>query len=65
MYVCLCNSVTESDIRKAVCEGGVRHFRQLQEHTGCSTECGCCEEHAEQVLFESLRENGHYLRLVG
>lgn len=63
MYVCLCRSVTESDIHTAVDEG-VASFDQLQKRTGCSTECGCCAEFADQVLFEALREKGNFLRLV-
>lgn len=64
MYVCLCNSVTESDIRRAANEAGVRHFRELKDLTGCSSSCGSCEEMAREVLSEALQEQRVFLRVV-
>ncbi len=56
MYVCICNAVTDSDIRKAV-DNGVRNMRQLCQTTGCSTTCGCCREMAVEILQQTLAEN--------
>ncbi len=56
MYVCVCNAVTDSDIRKAV-DNGVRNMRQLGQMTGCSTTCGCCKEMAVEILQQTLAEN--------
>jgi bacterioferritin-associated ferredoxin len=53
MYVCICNRVTEADIRREA-DHGVRSFGQLQEHTGCSTCCGCCEVDARRTLNEAI-----------
>ena len=55
MYVCLCNAVTDSDIRKAV-DDGVRNMRQLGKVTNCSTACGCCSEMASDILQKALAE---------
>ncbi len=55
MYVCVCNAVTDSDIRKAV-DGGIRNFRQLKLVTGCSAGCGCCEDMALEILQRALSE---------
>ena len=55
MYVCLCNAVTDSDIRKAV-DDGVRNMRQLGKMTNCSTECCCCTEMASEILQQALAE---------
>jgi len=55
MYVCVCNAVTDSDIRKAV-EGGVRNLRQLKQTTQCGTRCGSCTEMSTQVLQQALSE---------
>ncbi len=63
MYVCICQSVTDSDIREAVNEG-VRDMRELFDKTGCSTGCGCCAEFAGEVFFEALREQGNFLKVV-
>jgi bacterioferritin-associated ferredoxin len=56
MYVCVCNTVTDSDIRKAV-DNGVCNMRQLSQATGCSTTCGCCKEMAAGVLQQALKDN--------
>ena len=49
MYVCVCNAVTDSDIRKAV-DGGVRNFKQLKQTTRCATRGGSCKELSIQIL---------------
>lgn len=56
MYVCVCNAVTDRDIRRAV-EEGVETFEQLQARTGCSGCCGCCEVEARLVLERSRGES--------
>ena len=57
MYVCICQSVREIDIRQA-CSEGVRSFAELQDRTRCSTGCGCCESMARQLLHElTLRQS--------
>jgi bacterioferritin-associated ferredoxin len=53
MYVCICNAVTESDVREAVRQG-VRSLRVLASETGCGTNCGRCARTAAEVLKESL-----------
>jgi bacterioferritin-associated ferredoxin len=63
VYVCICNAVTDSDIRRAV-DNGVRDIRQLKMETGCSTNCGSCETTAREILDETLRERGPFLTIV-
>lgn len=53
MYVCLCNRVTDTDIREAA-EDGVRTFRELSFRTRCGTQCGSCVPLARSMLQESL-----------
>jgi bacterioferritin-associated ferredoxin len=53
MYVCICNSVTDKAIHKAVA-GGVRTFAELQEQTAVSTCCGQCTGCAKQVMADAL-----------
>ncbi len=55
MYVCICNSVTDSDIRSAVDEG-VRNLAQLRRKTACSSSCGSCREEAREILQLALAE---------
>lgn len=63
MYICICNAVTDSDIRQAV-DDGVRGIGQLKMKTGCATNCGCCEQMVREVLNKSLREQGSFLSIV-
>jgi bacterioferritin-associated ferredoxin len=49
--VCVCNSVTEEDIRQAAA-AGVRSFEELQCLTGCSGGCGGCEQEVRQLLSD-------------
>lgn len=55
MYVCVCNAVTESQIRDTVCEGKCS-LGQLRACLGVAAECGKCAPMAQQVLHETLRE---------
>ncbi len=58
MYVCMCNGVTESAIRRAAA-AGIRTLGELAANTGCTAGCGCCSETAEAVLLEALHAEGH------
>lgn len=53
MYVCICNSVTDHAIRRAVRQGTVS-FEQLRFELGVSRSCGRCEEHARSVMAEAM-----------
>jgi len=63
MYVCICNAVTDSDIRNAV-EDGVRNMKQLGQATGCSSTCGCCRETAIEVLQQALAESRDFRQML-
>ena len=56
MYICLCNAVTDHDIRREVADG-VRSFGELQARTGCSDCCGCCESEARACLSQALEQS--------
>ncbi len=56
MYICLCNAVTDHDIRREVADG-VRTFAQLQARTGCSDCCGCCEPEARACLAQANEQH--------
>ncbi|MBD8874454.1 (2Fe-2S)-binding protein [Rhodanobacter sp. DHB23] len=56
MYICLCNAVTDHDIRREVADG-VRSFAELQARTGCSDCCGCCESEARACLAQAVEQH--------
>ena len=51
MYVCICNGVTERDIRQAA-DAGCRSLPELTMRTGCGATCGTCLETAASLLDE-------------
>lgn len=52
MYVCLCNGVTERQIRE-VAEAGCRTVPELTMRTGAGANCGSCLDMAAQVLHDA------------
>jgi bacterioferritin-associated ferredoxin len=54
MYVCMCNGVTDSAIRRAA-HAGIRTLGELAMSTGCGAGCGCCSETAESLLREAVQ----------
>ena len=52
MYVCICNAITDKQIRQAA-ESGVRDLWGLQRELGVAAGCGSCTEMASEILRES------------
>lgn len=52
MYVCICNAITEKQIRKAA-RAGVSDLGGLQMELGVATGCGTCSDAAMDVLRDS------------
>ncbi len=55
MYVCICNNVTDTDIREAV-NDGIRDFKTLAEKLGVGSCCGKCTRCARRVLCAAKAE---------
>jgi bacterioferritin-associated ferredoxin len=53
MIVCVCNNVSEKEIRQAI-ELGATNMVALQRDLGVATCCGSCHDCAKQVLAETL-----------
>jgi bacterioferritin-associated ferredoxin len=52
MYVCICNGITDRDIRRAAAEGA-QTLGDLQRELGVGAGCGCCASCAHAVLCET------------
>lgn len=52
MYVCICNAVTDCDIRNAA-RAGCTNLDELTQKTGCGTCCGSCLPVANDLLIET------------
>lgn len=53
MYVCICNAVTDKQVRQAA-RGGCTSLRQLSCQTGCATTCGKCARMAREILVDEM-----------
>ena len=55
MYVCICNAVTENDIKSAV-KDGANCLNHLQTKLGVSNQCGQCRCDAASCLERALEK---------
>ncbi|MGH8559377.1 MAG: (2Fe-2S)-binding protein [Methylococcales bacterium] len=60
MYICICNCVTESQIRDCVENQGVRRVNQLRKQLGTCTRCGKCALATKQTLDRYLLEQQNF-----
>ena len=51
MYVCICNAITDKEIRAAA-KNGTTDLNGLQAELGVASGCGSCEEQASKILAE-------------
>lgn len=49
MYICICNAITERQVKAAV-EGGAHTLSQLQAELGVASCCGTCADTAMDYL---------------
>ena len=52
MYVCLCNGITDRQIRPAV-EEGASSMRELRQQLGVCGNCGRCGPEAREILCQT------------
>jgi len=62
MIVCVCNNVSDRQIRNAV-DAGMCSMRDLRQHLLIGTDCGKCHPCAKQVLRESSQKVTQLSRL--
>lgn len=55
MYICVCNGVTERDIRSLI-EAGACTMDDLQRELGVAAGCGQCVREAKCLLGDVRRE---------
>ena len=53
MYVCLCNCVTDGQIKFAVEEGQVQTLGELNKKLGIAENCGKCLEEVRDIFHNS------------
>jgi bacterioferritin-associated ferredoxin len=51
MIVCVCNRITEAEVREAA-HKGARTPEAAYETLGCEPQCGCCLHYAQDIIDE-------------
>ena len=52
MYVCICNGVTDKEIKKAVA-AGAGSLAEVRERLGVASQCGSCADMAMAIIEEN------------
>jgi len=52
MIVCVCQSVSDRQIRGAIQDGAASSFEELQVELGVALRCGKCEGHVRAMLVD-------------
>jgi bacterioferritin-associated ferredoxin len=58
MIVCICNRITESEVRKAA-RCGAKTPEEAYACQGCEIQCGCCLDYAQDVIDEERGKPSH------
>lgn len=56
MYVCLCNGVTDHQIRAAA-DDGAKSYREVRKALDLASQCGKCSSMAREIFNEQLQKN--------
>lgn len=57
MYVCICNGITEKQIRAAAASGA-GSLQELRDQLGVASQCGSCSDMAMSILEDGdMRQN--------
>ena len=62
MIVCVCNRLTETEVRKAA-RSGAATPEAAYARLDCEPHCGCCLDYAQEIIDEERGKRPH-LRAV-
>lgn len=60
MYICLCQAVTDHDIKASV-NAGAESLDDVQATLPVALNCGTCRDSAEAIIKEALQNKAHKL----
>jgi len=63
MIVCVCNRITEIEVREAARKGALTP-EAAYEMLGCEPQCCCCLPYAQDIMDEEVGRKPTHLRLV-
>lgn len=56
MYICICEGITERQIKTAI-KGGASSVRDLRNELGVASQCGQCGKCAKNLLAKHRKES--------
>jgi len=59
MFICICNGVTDTSIRREMAAGAVS-FADVQDRLGVARQCGSCEQLARAIVSEYSQPDPRY-----
>ena len=51
MIICVCNAITEKEVREAARQGSPTPESAYATY-GCELQCGCCLDYAQEIIDE-------------
>ena len=60
MYVCVCNALSDREVKRVIAAGRVRSAEDIYAALGCAPQCGACKEELTEMLSGGIRSHaGH------
>jgi bacterioferritin-associated ferredoxin len=56
MYVCICNPVSDTEVRRCV-RSGASTLSDLKMQLGIASQCGMCASAAQSIIAEEIAES--------
>lgn len=56
MYVCLCNGITDREIKQSI-RNGANNLQDLHDDLGVGSQCGQCACLSQELLNQTMEEN--------
>jgi bacterioferritin-associated ferredoxin len=63
MIVCVCNAITEDEL-KELARKGARTPEEAYAELGCEPQCGSCLCYAQELMDEERGQKRRHLRIV-
>ncbi|MFM2481922.1 (2Fe-2S)-binding protein [Celerinatantimonas sp. YJH-8] len=63
MFVCICQGITDEQIRKAVREGNIS-VKEIKQQLQIATQCGRCIKATQAIINQELEASANYYQVA-
>jgi len=64
MIVCICNNLSDKDIKALVNTAGVGNIRDLKKHVSVGNQCGTCVKMTQQIIDQTIIDESLFKEVV-